>query len=137
MVWHDPTQLSAAGGLATKLGVLDATLRSSVADRGTAVEALLAPEADPLHPARLRLTASDVRTLRFHEGCNASSLSMSSAMLVDGNAPKQCLYAAKGKRCVGCWLTPNTCLVCFKGSSTGWGAVVARAPCCIQIKDAG
>ncbi len=56
-----PERCASAGGLATKLGVLDATLRAAVADRGAALEALLAPDADPLQPARLRLTANDVR----------------------------------------------------------------------------
>lgn len=52
------------GGLMSTLEVLDASLRAIIMDLGLAIDAQVASEADRLHPARLRLTANQVRPLR-------------------------------------------------------------------------
>ena len=46
--------------MVSKLEMLDASLRALVLDQGLAVDAHVAAQADPVHPARLRLTANEV-----------------------------------------------------------------------------
>lgn len=57
------SKIHCTGGLLAKLEVLDASLRVAVVDLGPAVDTFVAADAEPLHPARLRLTANQVLLL--------------------------------------------------------------------------